>query len=74
MDSLLLAIRSFASPTGLSFSYSLALNTVLRQMPCPIGTEHAPQHDDELAGQILSNQFNPLGIGNVPGYAQFLEA
>ena len=39
-----------------------------------IGTEYAAQHDDELAAQILSNQFNPLGIGNVPGYAQFLDS
>ena len=39
-----------------------------------IGTEYAAEHDDELAAQILTNQFNPLGVGNVPGYAQFLDS
>lgn len=39
-----------------------------------IGTEYPAEHDDELAAQILTAQFNPNGVGNVPGYAQFLDS
>lgn len=64
--------RAFYTARGAATPNALQ---ALAEMPqvVAIGSEFPAQPDDELAAQILTNQFNPLGTGNVPGYATFLE-
>jgi len=65
--------RAFYTARGAATPLAVQALAAMPQVVA-IGTEYAPQNDDELAAQILTRQFNPLGTGNVPGYAQFLNS
>ncbi len=77
-----LLVRDFhkAQPDGAFYiargAASLQAVQALAALPqvVAIGTEYPAEHDDELAAQILTAQFNPSGVGNVPGYAAFLDS